>query len=118
MTPFPCASDPKPTFQELVPPTASGQAFKFIRGPGAPRVPRAAARRALLLLLLLLALLLLLLLLALLPLVRARPPARLLTGPPARLSAASPPPTCSAHQHDCIPSLHLRIASKGHSTRA
>ena len=27
MTPFPCASDPKPTFQELVPPTASGQAF-------------------------------------------------------------------------------------------
>ena len=53
MTPFPGASDPKPTFQELVPPVVSGQAFKFIRGPGAPRVPRAAARRALLLLLLL-----------------------------------------------------------------
>ena len=89
MTPFPCASDPKPTFQELVPPTASGQAFKFIRGPGAPRVPRAAARRALLLLLLLLALLLLLLLFALLLLAarccaRARAPARPLAGRPAR----------------------------------
>ena len=104
MTPSPGASDPKPTFQELVTPVVSGQAFKFIRGPGAPRVPRAAARRALLLLLLL-ALLLLLLLLALLLLAArccsppararpARPPARL----PACLSAASPPPTCSAHQ--------------------
>ena len=71
MTPFPGASNPKPTFQELVTPVVSGQAFKFIRGPGAPRVPRAAARRALLLLLLLLALLLLLLLLLLLPMAAA-----------------------------------------------
>ena len=66
MTPFPGASNPKPTFQELVTPVVSGQAFKFIRGPGAPRVPRAAARRALMLLLLLLALEQLLLLLAML----------------------------------------------------
>ena len=49
MTPVPGASDPKPTFQELVTPWASVQYFKFIRGSGAPRVPRAAARRALLL---------------------------------------------------------------------
>ena len=135
MTPFPCASDPKPTFQELVPPTASGQAFKFIRGPGAPRVPRAAARRALLLLLL--ALLLLLLLLALLLLAArccsppararpARPPARL----PACLSAASlqrasaaaaarqrapnqPPKTsrlgCRAHCGSCGPAPGLQV---------
>ena len=89
MTPFPDASDPNMTFQELVPPVVSGQAFKFIRGPGAPRVPRAAARRALLLLLLLLAPLLLLLLFALLLLAarccaRARAPARPLAGRPAR----------------------------------
>ena len=69
-------------------PWASVQYFKFIRGSGAPRVPRAAARRALLLLLLL-ALLLLLLLFALLLLAarccaRARAPARPLAGRPAR----------------------------------
>ena len=82
MNPSLGASDPKPTFQDLVAPWASVQAFKFIRGPGAPRVPRAAARCALLLLLLL-ALLLALLLLALLLLAArycalrapARPPA-------------------------------------------
>ena len=102
MTPCPGASDPKPTFQELVLLWASVQYFKFIRGSGAPRVPRAAARRALLLLLLLLlALLLLLLLFALLLLAaRARAPARLPARPPARMSAASPPPTCSAHQQE------------------
>ena len=81
MTPSPGASDPNPTFQDLVVP--------FIRGPGAPRAPRAAARRALLMLLLLLALLLLLLLFALLLLAarccaRARAPARPLAGRPAR----------------------------------
>ena len=102
MTPCPGASDPKPTFQELVLLWASVQYFKFIRGSGAPRVPRAAARRALLLLLL--ALLLLLLLFALLLLAarccspRARAPARLPARPPARRPAASAPPTCSAHQ--------------------
>ena len=95
LTPFPGASDPKPTFQELVPPVVSGQAFKFIRGPGAPRVPRAAARCALLLLLLALLLLLLLLLLALLLLAarccaRARAPARPPAGP-RRLPAGPPP---------------------------
>ena len=83
-------------------PWASVQAFKFIRGSGAPRVPRAAARCALLLLLLLLALLLALLLLALLLLAARccalRAPARPPACPPARLPAASPPPTCSAHQ--------------------
>ena len=90
MTPFPGASEPKPTFQELGTPWASVQYFKFIRGSGAPRVPRAAARRALLLLLLLLALLLLLLLLFALLLLaarccaRARAPARPLAGRPAR----------------------------------
>ena len=89
MTPCPGASDPKPTFQEFVLLWASVQYFKFIRGSGAPRVPRAAARRALLLLLLLLALLLLLLLFALLLLAarccaRARAPARPLAGRPAR----------------------------------
>ena len=75
--------------------TETVQYFKFIRGPGAPRVPRAAARCALLLLLLALLLLLLLLLLALLLLAArccalrapARPPAR----PPARLPACPPP---------------------------
>ena len=97
MTPCPGASDPKSTFQELVPPTASGQAFKFIRGPGAPRVPRAAARCALLLLLLLLlllALLLALLLPALLLLAARccalRAPARLPACPPTRLPAYPP----------------------------
>ena len=102
MTPFPGASHPNMTFQELVPPTASGQALKFIRGPGAPRVPRAAARCALLLLLLLALLLLALLLLALLLLAARccalRAPACPPACPPARLPAASPPPTCSAHQ--------------------
>ena len=87
MTPFPGASEPKPTFQEVGTPSASVQYFKFIRGSGAPRVPRAAARCALLLLLLAL-LLLLLLLLALLLLAarccaRARAPARPPVGPPA-----------------------------------
>ena len=87
MTPCPGACEPKPTFQELGTPWASVQYFKFIRGSGAPRVPRAAARRALLLLLL--ALLMLLLLFALLLLAarccaRARAPARPLAGRPAR----------------------------------
>ena len=93
MTPFPGASDPKPTFQELVPPVASGQAFKFIRGPGAPRVPRGAARRALLLLLLLLLALLLLalLLLAARCCARARAPARPPAGPPAGQPARRQP---------------------------
>ena len=98
MTPCLGASDPKPTFQDLVAPWASVQAFKFIRGSGAPRVPRAAARCALLLLLLLALLLLALLLLALLLLAlmllaarccalraRARPPAC----PPARRQPAA-----------------------------
>ena len=108
MTPSPGASDPKPTFQDLVAPWASVQALKFIRGPGAPRVPRAAARCALLvlLLLLLLALLLALLLLALLLLAARccalRAPASPPACPPARLPAASPPPTCSAHQQQRV----------------
>ena len=87
-------------------PWASVQYFlKFIRGPGAPRVPRAAARCALLLLLLLLLLALLLLALLLLALLllaarccALRAPARPPACPSARLPAASPPPTCSAHQ--------------------
>ena len=94
MTPSPGASDPKPTFQDLVVPWATVQYFKFTRGPGAPRVPRAAARCALLLLLLLLlALLLALLLLALLLLAARccalRAPARLPACPPARRQPAA-----------------------------
>ena len=115
MTPFPGASEPKPTFQELGTPWASVQYFKFIRGSGAPRVPRAAARRALLLLLLLL-------LLALLPLAarccspcaRARPPACRPAGPPA-----CPPPARRrpAARISSSASTSTRSATKNKSTR-
>ena len=104
MTPFPCASDPKPTFKDLVAPWASVQAFKFIRGPGAPRVPRAAARRALLLLLLL-ALLLALLLLALL----------LLAARSCALRAPASPPACPPARRQ--PAADLQRASAAATAR-